>query len=309
MTDAPVSVSIAGAVPAEASLGRKIARSAVFMIALRGAFRLIGLVSSLILLRLLAPSDFGVVGLVTAALAILEILAELSFEAGLVRMAAPERIHYDTAWTLGLMRNAIMALAVVLSGPWLAAFVADPRVIPLTYVLAGITLLQGLQNVGVIDFQRRLEYDRFFRFQIFGKLAGFCVALPLAFALRNYWALMAGIAATRLSMTALSYAMSPYRPRLTLEGWRDLFDFSKWLLVANIEWVVDSYAMTFLTGRVAGPAAIGLYQVANRVASLPASEVPRRSAAQCMRACRARRMTCRSSAGKRSTACSSASRW
>ncbi|MGB8182948.1 MAG: lipopolysaccharide biosynthesis protein [Stellaceae bacterium] len=273
MTDAPVSVSIAVAVPAEASLGRKIARSAVFMIALRGAFRLIGLVSSLILLRLLAPSDFGVVGLVTAALAILEILAELSFEAGLVRMAAPERIHYDTAWTLGLMRNAIVALAVVLSGPWLAAFVADPRVIPLTYVLAGITLLQGLQNVGVVDFQRRLEYDRFFRFQIFGKLAGFCVALPLAFALRNYWALMAGIAATRLSMTALSYAMSPYRPRLTLEGWRDLFDFSKWLLVANIEWVVDSYAMTFLTGRVAGPAAIGLYQVANRVASLPASEV------------------------------------
>ena len=271
MTDAPAIIAVAAA--AEASLGRKIARSVVFMVALRGAFRLIGLVSSLILLRLLAPSDFGVVGLVTAALAIFEILGELSFEAGLVRMAAPQRIHYDTAWTLGLMRNAVMALGIAISGPLLARFVADPRVVLLAYALAGVTLLQGLENVGVVDFQRRLEFDRFFRFQIFGKLAGVAVALPLAFALHNYWALMAGIAATRLAMTALSYAMSSYRPRLSLAGWRDLFDFSKWLLVANLEWVVDSYAMTFLTGRVAGPAAIGLYQVANRVASLPASEV------------------------------------
>ena len=271
MTDAPATVAVHA--PAEVALGRKIARSVVFMVALRGAFRLIGLVSSLILLRLLAPSDFGVIGLVTAALAILEILSELSFEAGLVRMADPRRIHYDTAWTLGLMRNAIMALAVVLSSPLLAAFVAEPRIVPLAFALAGITLLQGFENVGVVDFQRRLEFDRFFRFQIFGKLAGVCVALPLAFALRNYWALMAGIAATRLSMTALSYAMSSYRPRLSLAGWRELFDFSKWLLVANVEWVIDSYAMTFVTGRVAGAAAIGLYQVANRVASLPASEV------------------------------------
>ncbi|MDE2229131.1 MAG: lipopolysaccharide biosynthesis protein [Alphaproteobacteria bacterium] len=271
VTDAPVIIAVHAAT--ETSLGRKIARSAVFMVALRGVFRLIGLVSSLILLRLLAPSDFGVVGLVTAALAILEILGELSFEAGLVRMAAPQRIHYDTAWTLGLMRNAVMALGIAISGPLLAGFVADPRVVPLAYALAAVTLLQGLENVGVVDFQRCLEFDRFFRFQIFGKLAGVCVALPLAFALRNYWALMAGIAATRLAMTALSYAMSSYRPRLSLAGWRDLFDFSKWLLVANLEWVIDSYAMTFLTGRVAGPAAIGLYQVANRVASLPASEV------------------------------------
>lgn len=271
MTDAPADIAVPAA--PEASLGRRIARSVVFMVALRGAFRLIGMVSSLILLRLLAPSDFGAVGLVTAALAILEILGELSFEAGLVQMAAPQRMHYDTAWTLGLIRNAVMAFGIALAGPWLAAFVADPRIVHLADALAAITLLQGLENVGVVDFQRRLEFDRFFRFQIFGKLAGVAVALPLAFALRNYWALMAGIAATRLSMTALSYAMSPYRPRLSLAGWRDLFDFSKWLLVANLEWAVDSYAMTFLAGRVAGPAAIGLYQVANRVASLPASEV------------------------------------
>src|SRR5665213_3831190 len=103
MTDAPL---IAVVVP-KISLGQQIAKSAIFMVALRIAFRLMGLLSSLILLRLLAPTDFGIVGLVTAALSILDVLSELSFQAGLIRMPKPQRIHYDTAWTLGIMLSLI----------------------------------------------------------------------------------------------------------------------------------------------------------------------------------------------------------
>jgi len=259
--------------PGKLSLGRQIAKGAVFMIALRGVFRLFGLVSALFLLRILAPSDFGVVGLVTAALAVLELLSELSFQAGIIRMKNPARRHYDTAWTLGLLRNAVLAAGLVAAAPLLAKFVDEPRTVSLAYALAAITILQGLENIGVVDFQRRMQFDRFFRFQIFGKLAGVCTAVPLAFWLRDYWALMGGIAVTRLSMTALSYVVSDYRPKLSLAAWHDLFDFSKWLLVGNLQWVLDVYVMTFVVGRIAGPAAIGLYQVANRVAALPASEV------------------------------------
>lgn len=269
MTDAPL---IAVVVP-KISLGQQIAKGAIFMVALRIAFRLMGLLSSLILLRLLAPTDFGIVGLVTAALSILDVLSELSFQAGLIRMPKPQRIHYDTAWTLGIMRGAVMALLLVAISPLLAKFVDDPRIVHLSFALAAIALLQGFENIGIVDFQRRFQFDRFFRYQIFGKLAGVCVCVPAAFAFHSYWALMAGIAATRLSMTAMSYLVSPYRPRLSLAAWRDLFDFSKWLLVSNLQWVIDANIMTFMTGRVAGSAAIGLYQVANQVASLPASEV------------------------------------
>jgi O-antigen/teichoic acid export membrane protein len=278
LPDRSVATAMPGTVPSPLtpegmSLGRQIAKGAVFMVALRCVFRLLGLMSSLILLRILAPSDFGVVGLVTAALAILELMSELSFQSALICMPNPKRIHYDTAWTLGILRSVAVAALLAASAPALADFVDDPRILALGYALAGIALLQGFENVGLVDFQRSLAFERFFRFQVFGKLAGVCVTVPLAFWLHNYWALMAGIAATRLSMTALSFVISDYRPRLSLAAWHDLFNFSKWLLVSNLESVIDSYAMIFVTGHVAGPAAIGLYQVANHVASLPASEV------------------------------------
>ncbi len=269
MIEAPL---IPGVVP-KISLGHQIAKGAIFMVALRIAIRILGLLSSLILLRLLAPTDFGIVGLVMAALSILEVLSDLSFQAGLIRMPRPKRIHYDTAWTLGILRGAVMAVLVVALSPLLAKFVDDPRVVSLSFALAAITLLQGFENIGVVDFQRQFEFDRYFRYQIFGKLAGVCVCVPAAILSHSYWALIAGIAATRLSTAAMSYLVSDYRPRFSLAAWRDLFNFSKWLLVSNVQWMIDANIMTFMTGYVAGAASIGLYQVANQVASLPASEV------------------------------------
>ncbi len=269
MIEAPLIPSV---VP-KISLGQQIAKGAIFMVALRVAFRILGLLSSLILLRLLAPPDFGLVGLVMAALSILEVLSDLSFQAGLIRMHKPKRVHYDTAWTLGILRGAVIGLLVVAMSPLLAKFVHDPRIVNLSFALAVISLLQGFENIGVVDFQREFEFDRYFRYQVFGKIVGVCVCVPAAFFFHSYWALIAGIAATRLSTAAASYVVSDYRPRLSIAGWRDLFDFSKWLLVSNVQWMIDANIMTFMTGYVAGAESIGLYQVANQVASLPASEV------------------------------------
>lgn len=265
--------ALACAPPPAPSLARQVAMGAFFMVALRFAFRLIGLVSTLILVRILTPADFGIVGLVTTAYSVLELLSELSFQLALVRMPAPERGHYDTTWTLGCLRGAVMAACLLAAAPFLADMVGDHRVVGLSIALAGVALLGALENVGVVDFQRDLQFDRVFRYQLVGKIAGFVVAVPLALALRNYWALMAGIAAARGAQVAMSYVMHPYRPRPSLAQWRALFDFSKWLMVANVQWVIDSYSMTFIVGRVAGPAAIGLYQVAYQIAALPASEI------------------------------------
>lgn len=255
------------------SLAQQVAKGALFMVALRFAFRAIGLVSTLILVRVLVPADFGIVGLVTVAYSVLEMLSELSFQLALIRMAAPQRSHYDTTWTLGCLRGVIMAFGLLIAAPFLADIVGDHRVELLSAALAGVAVLAGLENVGVVDFQRQLQFDRVFWYQLAGKIAGFVVAIPAALILRNYWALMAGIAAARAAQVAMSYVMHPFRPRPSLVGWRELFDFSKWLMVSNIQLMIDAYSMTFIVGRVAGTAAIGLYQVANQIASLPASEI------------------------------------
>src|SRR6185437_9112345 len=115
--------------------------------------------------------------------------------------------------------------------------------------------------------------DRIFWYQIAGKLGGAAVAISTAFLLRNYWALICGIVAGRLTTLLCGYVMRPYRPRFTLAGWHDLFNFSKWLMVSNFLSVIDNYCMLLTVGRVAGTAAIGTYQIAAEIGALPASEI------------------------------------
>jgi PST family polysaccharide transporter len=257
----------------EFSIGRRVASGAVFMVLLRLAFRGIGLISTLILVRLLAPSDFGLVGIAIVAYSVLEMLSELSFKVALVRMKSPLRMHYDTAWTLGVLRGFAIAASLIAAAPFLASFIRDARTEALIYALAALPVIQGFENVRLTELQRNIQFDRLFWYQLAGKVAGFAVVVPAAYFLRSYWALFWGIAAARFVLLPLGYAMRPYRPRFCLAGWSELFDFSKWLLITNVLWAIDANAMSFLIGRIAGSAAIGTYQVANQIALLPASEI------------------------------------
>ncbi len=81
------------------SLRRRLASSARWSVAIRLVERLIGFGSTLILVRLLAPVDFGVVAMGTAILEILNAVTAFGFTQALIRM--PRRAHdaYSTAFT------------------------------------------------------------------------------------------------------------------------------------------------------------------------------------------------------------------
>jgi O-antigen/teichoic acid export membrane protein len=93
--------------------------------------------------------------------------------------------------------------------------------------------------------------------------------VPLAFLLRNYWALVAGTLAARLAGTSASYFVHPYRPRFSLVEFASLFRFSRWLLLNNIVGFLKERSSDFVIGRLNGPAALGVYNVSYEVASMP----------------------------------------
>src|SRR6185312_3648405 len=98
---------------------------------------------------------------------------------------------------------------------------------------------------------------------LFGKrLIAFAVTVPLAILFRNYWALVIGILAGRASATVLSYVVQSYRPRFSMAAARDLFGFSRWLLLNNVIWALRFRSTDFVIGRLAGPQALGLYSAA-----------------------------------------------
>jgi O-antigen/teichoic acid export membrane protein len=166
----------------------------------------------------------------------------------------------------------IFLLMLAVAAP-AAAFYSEPAVFWVLCWLALGPLIGGFENIGVVAFRKELRFRSEFAFQISRKLAGFAVTVPLAFWLRSYWALVAGMLASRLAGTVISYFAHPFRPRFSLAGAGSLFSFSKWLLLNNGLAFLKIRLADFFIGRHHGATALGLYNVGYEVANLPTSEL------------------------------------
>lgn len=250
-----------------------MAKGAVWMVLFRLADRSIGLVSTLILARLLVPADFGLVAMGMSVYAALEIMSTFSFDLALIQNQQAQRRHYDTAWTFNVIFALTNALVLTALAVPVAAFFVEPRVEWIMYSLALCAAISAFDNVGVVAFQKDLELHKEFGYGVTKKLASFTVTVTLAFLLQSYWALIAGMVTARVSGLVLSYVLHPYRPRFSLAAAGELFHFSKWLLINNILIFINNRGIDFVVGKVLGPQALGLYTVAYEVSNLPTTEL------------------------------------
>jgi lipopolysaccharide exporter len=255
------------------NIGRDIAKGAAWMVFMRIAVRAIGLVSTIILARLLVPADFGLIALANTFIAAVEVFGEFGFTYALIRDQRTDRKLYDTAWTLNLITATAIAAVVALVAHPAAVFFNEPRMEMVVYAMAVATCAAGFENIGTVDFRKDLEFGRDFRFMVARKLISFFVTIGLALIWRNYWALVAGIVVGKFGGVALSFAMQSYRPRFSLAAWRDLIGFSKWLLVINVVRFIHRKADIFILARLFTPYELGLYAVASEIATLPTSEL------------------------------------
>lgn len=235
--------------------------------------RSLGFASTLILARLLVPADFGLVAMGTSLLVMLEYFAGFGMDLALIRHPAPERRHYDTAWTLNAALSALIAVLMMLAAYPLAIFYRQPQLTLIVLALSAAALAQGLENIGTVQFRKELNFPREFRFQITRKIVAFSITVPVALLFRTYWALVAGLVAGRFAALLLSYLWHPYRPRFSMEARSELLGFSKWLALSNAFHVMRERVSDLVIGRLAGPGPLGLYSLGYEVANLPTSEL------------------------------------
>src|SRR5690349_10908401 len=214
--------------------GETVAKSAAFVLAARWLDRVVSVVSTIILARLLVPDDFGVVAMATIVVGLVDVFFDLGVNVALIQNRDPTPDHYDTAWTLRLMQSVFATLVVVAAVPLAVDYFKDARVAPVLRVLSLSLLIGGFEYIGILTFQKTMRFALDFRFVVLKRLAGFAVTVTAAWLLRSYWALVIGTLASSAFGVALSYVMHPMRPRARLTKMREIFAVSQWMIVRSI---------------------------------------------------------------------------
>ena len=265
--------------PAPPSLARRVAVGTAWLVGARLASRTLGLVSTLVLARILVPADFGLIAMATAFAQSVDALSMAGLQDALIRHPEEGAELYDTAFTMQAIRGFLTAAAIALAAPFAGEWFADPRLATILLVLAALAALEGLENPAVAAFQRDFRYGREFAIRVAPRIAQVAVAIAAGLLLRTYWALILAMAVGRVLRVAATYAAHPHRPRITLRRWRDLFGFSAWTWATNIAAIAWARADAFIIAPALGASVFGLYVIAWEVGVLPVTELVQPAAA------------------------------
>lgn len=249
------------------------ARGAVLVVAMRWTDRLIGFASTLVLARLLLPEDFGIVAMASLVVGLIDTLLDLGVGSALIQNKDAAREEFDTAWTLRLMQAVLAAVSIWLLAPLAAEYFRDARVFDVIRVMAFAILIGGFENIGIVAFQKNMEFGRDFKFFFFRRIAGFVVTIALAFWLHSYWAMVIGAIVGRTVGVMISYWLHDYRPRFSLVRLREIWSFSQWILIRNLGDYGVMQIDKFLVGRRTDASTMGSYSLADEIASMPSTEL------------------------------------
>ncbi len=235
--------------------------------------RAIGVVSTLVLARLLVPDDFGIVAMASLVVAFVDTVFDIGVNVALVQRKNPSQAYYNTAWTMRILQACCVATLLAVVAPFAADYYRDPRVTAAIWMMASSVLILACENIGIVSFQKELNFAAEARFLLFKRLVGFTVTIVLTLILRDYWGMLFGALCGRLIGTLRSYQVHPMRPRFALSEFRDIFSISVWLMVKNISQYLDRNLHVVVVGGVSKTAVTGGYTLANEVSDIPGTDL------------------------------------
>ena len=239
----------------------------------RVVINLLQIGSNILIAWFLSPEDMGHFALAATVLAILNSISEMQLGQSLVRHRQGGEGAASLVWTVGLIRGGLLGLLCLLLAWPMALFFDDMRLIPTMAALSMVPVLLGFENPYRFLLQRDLNFAQDIRIMIAKRAFSVAAAVGAAICLENYWALVIGLVADAAASTLISYMLTRYRPRLTIAGFREVWNFSAWLMLGQVLNTVNWQAEFLVVGKFLGLARLGIYRMGSNLAQIPTAEM------------------------------------
>ncbi len=257
------------------SLLNRVVRGGIWVFSISVTNRLLGFIRTIVLARLLAPSDFGLLGFAMLAITTLETFSQTGFQTALIQKKQGTAKFLNTAWTVSGIRAILLFVILFTTAPTISNFFNSPDAVWVIRIIALSIIFTGFRNIGLLYFQKELHFNKLFFYEFFSTLIELCLAISLALILRNVWALVWAGLAGQFARLILSYVVHSYRPRLRFDKgeFTELFGFGKWVFASSIIVFIVTQGDDVIVGKMLGIAALGFYQMAYTFSNMPSTEI------------------------------------
>ncbi len=263
----------------EPDLYKRSIKGGYWVIATRAVTFILGFFKFVIVFNFLYKENLELILFANLLMGLLVTFSESGFDAALIQKKESIKNYLDTAWVIGILRGILLFIIMFFVAPVFASIKAKPEDVSLAIsvirVMAACFLIRAFQNIGIVYFQKELQFYKTFWLKIAVTLADIVLSVTLVLIYRSVWGYVVARLISAVVNLIVSYVLSSYRPRLHFElgKAKELWSFGKWVFSNRIigyflsegdNWFVLSYLDT---------EAFKLYRSAYNFSNMPATHL------------------------------------
>lgn len=221
----------------------------------------VAFVVSIVLARLLTPSDYGTLALVVVFTNILQILVDTGISSALVQKKDADELDFSTVFYANIVFCIVVYGIAFAFAPFVAAFYGDASLTAIIRVLSITILISGIKNIQQAYVSKNLIFKKFFFSSLAGILGSAIVGIVMAYNGFGVWALVAQQVTNNFINAIVMWFTVKWRPKIlfSFERLKGLVGYGWKILVSNLINTVYNDIRQLIIGKVYSSADLAYY--------------------------------------------------
>jgi O-antigen/teichoic acid export membrane protein len=259
----------------QADLGGRSARGGMVTLSAQVFKFVFSTVATIVLARLLTPEDYGLIGMVAILINFVGMFQYLGLSTATVKWSDLNHRQVSTLFWINMGLSTAIMLITIASGPLLAWFYNEPRLIGITTGYGITILLTGLAIQHEAILTRQMRFTAIVVVEVVALLIGFVSAVVAAWYGAGYWALVLNQMVMTLILVIGFWAVCRWRPGLPARGIgiRSMLSYGGNLTGFNIMTFFSRNLDNLLIGKFWGPYQLGIYSRAYQMLLMPMQQI------------------------------------
>ena len=229
-------------------------------------------VRSMILARILAPDQIGIMAIIMSFSMAFEALTEVGVKQSIIQNKRGADTDYlNVAWWMQAIRALCLYGIAVLSAPWISSFYDNPDLLKLLRVAFIAIALRGFVSPRAHVLEKEYKFGRAVFLVQGSAILGAIISIGLALVIRNVWALVIGFVTEMAILCILSFILVPFLPRFHVDRkcLSELMKFARRMFGLPVLAMLSFQAPILVLGKVISADQLGLYSFAALFAYIP----------------------------------------
>lgn len=232
-------------------------------------------VIGIILARLLTPSEFGLIGMITIFIAVSESFINSGFGAALIRKQNCTDVDFSTVFYFNLAGGGVFYWILFFSAPAISRFFNEPQLTNLVKVLAIVLIIDSLTIIQRIILIKRIDFKLQTKISVAASIVSGAVGIYLAFSGFGVWSLAVKQITQRAVDSSLLWLWSSWRPLpvFSRTSFNEMFSFGYKLLISGLIDTLYRNIYLLIIGKYFSAQELGYYTRAHQFQMLPSQNI------------------------------------